>query len=155
MQGYHYIVVNSSYIDRSITLRNTYALIGQLFLLLIMNTLGFGRNKKKCNTKYYITLPHIDKIRYIFFLIRNNLNEKEEGKIIYVKFFLSLKKGMIFYIMHRYTKIWFMVWHRGFVTPCVTFILYPVYAPGISSVVSFPPFIERSITARSINPRTI
>lgn len=91
MQGYHYIVVNSSYIDRSITLRNTYALIGQLFLLLIMNTLGFGRNKKKCNTKYYITLPHIDKIRYIFFLIRNNLNEKEEGKIIYVKFFLSLK----------------------------------------------------------------
>lgn len=91
MQGYHYIVVNSSYIDCSITLRNTYALIGQLFLLLIMNTLGFGRNKKKCNTKYYITLPHIDKIRYIFFLIRNNLNEKEEGKIIYVKFFLSLK----------------------------------------------------------------
>lgn len=91
MQGYHYIVVNSSYTDRSITLRNTYALIGQLFLLLIMNTLGFGRNKKKCNTKYYITLPHIDKIRYIFFLIRNNLNEKEEGKIIYVKFFLSLK----------------------------------------------------------------
>lgn len=91
MQGYHYIIVNSSYIDRSITLRNTYALIGQLFLLLIMNTLGFGRNKKKCNTKYYITLPHIDKIRYIFFLIRNNLNKKEEGKIIYVKFFLSLK----------------------------------------------------------------
>lgn len=91
MQGYHYIVVNSSYIDRSITLRNTYALIGQLFLLLIMNTLGFGRNKKKYNIKYYITLPHIDKIRYIFFLIRNNLNEKEEGKIIYVKFFLSLK----------------------------------------------------------------
>lgn len=88
MQGYHYIVVNSSYTDRSITLRNTYALIGQLFLLLIMNTLGFGRNKKKCNTKYYITLPHIDKIRYIFFLIRNNLNEKEERKIIYVFFFL-------------------------------------------------------------------
>lgn len=63
MQGYHYIVVNSSYIDRSITLRNTYALIGQLFLLLIMNTLGFGGNKKK-NAIQNITLPYPISIKF-------------------------------------------------------------------------------------------
>lgn len=64
MQGYHYIVVNSSYIDRSITLRNSYALIGRLFLLLIMNTLGFEEYKKM----QYKILPYPISIKFDIYI---------------------------------------------------------------------------------------